>query len=69
MQVPAGEGSAGDGVVSRVGVSLSDVERELILKTLEAQDGNRTSTAEVLGISVRTLRNKLSQYDEKDACK
>lgn len=38
------------------------MERELILKTLEAQGGNRTATAELLDISVRTLRNKLVQY-------
>ncbi|GAH57440.1 unnamed protein product, partial [marine sediment metagenome] len=42
---------------------------ELILKTLEARGGNRTVTAEVLGISVRTLRNKLAQYGEMEAFK
>jgi DNA-binding NtrC family response regulator len=38
------------------------MERELILKTLAREGGNRTITAEKLGISVRTLRNKLALY-------
>lgn len=59
----------GTGVTFNVGVSLDDVERELILKTLESESGNRTNTAEILGISVRTLRNKLAQYGEMDAFK
>ena len=52
-----------------VGTCLSDVERELILKTLESEGGNRTNTADILGISVRTLRNKLAQYGKMDAFK
>lgn len=49
--------------VSRlVGLSVAAVERELILATLSAMHGNRTHTAVVLGISLRTLRNKLAQY-------
>ncbi|QVL55376.1 MAG: sigma-54-dependent Fis family transcriptional regulator [Simkaniaceae bacterium] len=43
-------------------VSLKDLEKEHILKALEALGGNRTQTAKVLGISVRTLRNKLNTY-------
>jgi len=45
-----------------VGLSTAVVERELILATLGAMHGNRTHTATVLGISLRTLRNKLAQY-------
>jgi len=41
---------------------LKEVERELIFKALEACGGNRTRAAELLGISVRTLRNKLQAY-------
>jgi len=37
----------------------------LILKTLEAYRGNRSRTAKVLGISTRTLRNKLAEYGLK----
>ncbi len=46
----------------RVGLTVHDVERMLIFKTLDAQEGNRTAAARVLGISSRTLRNKLNEY-------
>ncbi len=42
--------------------SLKDVERELILCTLEKEGWNRTRASEKLGISIRTLRNKLHEY-------
>ncbi|RYE08176.1 MAG: hypothetical protein EOP22_14580 [Hyphomicrobiales bacterium] len=45
-----------------VGLTAAQVERELILSTLHLSGGNRTHTAKMLGISIRTLRNKLSQY-------
>ncbi len=48
--------------VSASAQSLSDMEREMILSTLKKMNGNRTKTADALGISVRTLRNKLSLY-------
>ncbi|MFC1573670.1 sigma-54-dependent transcriptional regulator [Candidatus Latescibacterota bacterium] len=51
------------------GTKLADIERDIIMKTLETQKGNRTITAEILGISVRTLRNKLALYGEMDAFK
>jgi len=44
------------------GRSLKEVEREMILKTLEVMGGNRTRTAKVLGISRRTLQLKLKEY-------
>jgi DNA-binding NtrC family response regulator len=43
-------------------MTLRDVEKNLILKTLQETNDNRTKTADVLGISVRTLRNKLNEY-------
>jgi DNA-binding NtrC family response regulator len=43
---------------------LADVERELILSTLRAHDGNRTRTAEELGIGIATLHRKLKQYGD-----
>ncbi len=46
----------------QVGTTVREVEKQLILKTLEAHDGNRTTAADVLGISARTLRNKLHEY-------
>jgi DNA-binding NtrC family response regulator len=47
-----------------VGRTVSDVERDLIIDTLEHCLGNRTHAANILGISIRTLRNKLKQYGE-----
>ena len=41
------------------------MERELIYQTLQAVDDNRTRAAERLGISIRTLRNKLREYREE----
>ena len=48
-----------------VGRTVADVERDLILDTLEHCLGNRTHAANILGISIRTLRNKLKLYGEK----
>jgi two-component system, NtrC family, response regulator HydG len=45
-----------------VGITLKEVERELIRKTLEHTGGNRTKAAEILGISRATLHNKLREY-------
>lgn len=45
-----------------VGHTMADVERELILQTLERCGGNRTSASTILGISVRTMRNKLRSF-------
>ena len=50
-----------------VGRTVADVERDLILQTLRHCAGNRTQAAEILGISVRTLRNKIRQYNEEGA--
>jgi len=38
------------------------MERALIMETLQATNGNRTQAAKILGISLRTLRNKLREY-------
>lgn len=48
-----------------VGRTVADVERELILDTLDHCLGNRTHAAKILGISIRTLRNKLNQYADE----
>ncbi len=53
---------AGSSLVNR---TVADVERELILNTLEHCLGNRTHAANILGISIRTLRNKLKQYSDE----
>ncbi|RDD63634.1 sigma-54-dependent transcriptional regulator [Ferruginivarius sediminum] len=48
-----------------VGRTVADVERDLILNTLEHCLGNRTHAANILGISIRTLRNKLRAYSQE----
>jgi len=53
---------AAAGVSCLVGHTVADVERELILETLRRCQGNRTRAADILGISIRTLRNKLHGY-------
>lgn len=45
-----------------VGKPLRDIETQFILKTLEHHNGNRTHAAKTLGISLRTLRNKINEY-------
>jgi Fis family transcriptional regulator len=50
-----------------VGLPVADVERDLILATLRQTEGNRTHAANVLGISIRTMRNKLREYAETGA--
>jgi len=44
---------------------LKEVEKKLIFQTLDQTNGNRTHAAKMLGISVRTLRNKLNEYRDK----
>jgi DNA-binding NtrC family response regulator len=44
---------------------LHEMEKQLILKSLDETSGNRTMAAQLLGISVRTLRNKLNEYREQ----
>ena len=57
--------SAAGGTEGLVGRTVADVERDLIIDTLEHTLGNRTHAANILGISIRTLRNKLKQYTEE----
>src|SRR5208282_3803908 len=49
---------------SLVGRTVAEVERDLILDTLDHCLGNRTHAANILGISIRTLRNKLREYGD-----
>jgi two-component system response regulator HydG len=46
----------------RPGRTLKEVERDLIVKTLEQTGGNRTHAARILGITRKTLQNKLKEY-------
>jgi hypothetical protein len=45
-----------------VGSPIKDIERDLVLETLARTDGNRTVSARLLGLSIRTLRNKITEY-------
>jgi DNA-binding NtrC family response regulator len=49
----------------KAGVTVREMEKQLINKTLEEVNDNRTRAAELLGISIRTLRNKLREYKEE----
>jgi DNA-binding NtrC family response regulator len=48
----------------KIGVTVKEMEKELIVRTLKEVDDNRTRAAELLGISIRTLRNKLYEYKQ-----
>jgi DNA-binding NtrC family response regulator len=56
------EGTRKEGLVLEPGLSLRDAERRLLEVTLEATAGNRTRAAEMLGVSLRTIRNKIRDF-------
>jgi DNA-binding protein Fis len=53
-----------DATEALVGLEVAQVEQGLILATLRQTEGNRTHAANILGISIRTMRNKLREYAE-----
>ena len=53
----------GDSVRIRIGSRLDEAERELIRSTLSANNGNKTRTAEILGIGRKTLHRKIAEYE------
>jgi two-component system response regulator FlrC len=52
-----------DNETARPAISLAEIEKEHIQTTLDSARGNKTEAAKILGISVRTLRNKLQEYE------
>ena len=54
-----------DNAAAFVGKTVADMERDLIISTLDHCLGNRTHAAKILGISIRTLRNKINQYTDE----
>jgi DNA-binding NtrC family response regulator len=60
--------AAGDAAPA-CGTTVREMERQLIQKTLENTGGNRTHAARLLGISLRTLRNKLNEFGLQDRAK
>ena len=61
-QIPAPSLAPNEIVPLLIGSTVGEIERELVLQTLGRCGGNRTRAARVLGVSVRTLRNKIRQY-------
>ncbi len=62
---PPARQPAAPAAATLVGRTIAEVERDLILDTLRHTLGNRTHAAAILGISIRTLRNKLKQFVEE----
>lgn len=61
-ELPVSSLSPNEIVPLLIGSTVDEVERELVLQTLARCDGNLTRAARVLGVSVRTLRNKIRLY-------
>ena len=57
--------SGADSLLIKSGTTVQEMERKLIIETLKATRDNRTQAAKLLGISIRTLRNKLNEYREE----
>ncbi|MEM7616766.1 MAG: sigma-54 dependent transcriptional regulator [Pseudomonadota bacterium] len=55
-----------DNINNMVGRTIGSVEKDLIMNTINHCQGNRTHAANILGISIRTLRNKLKQYEDNN---
>ncbi|MEO8372943.1 MAG: helix-turn-helix domain-containing protein, partial [Candidatus Solibacter sp.] len=55
-----------DGVKFPIGTTVENAEKGLILRTLEHTRNNKTRAADILGISLKTLHNKLKEYGSKD---
>ncbi|GJM11689.1 MAG: sigma-54-dependent Fis family transcriptional regulator [Pseudohongiella sp.] len=60
-------GSSVDDSTIPTNMPLDEIEKSAIINTLEENDGNKTETAEQLGISVKTLYNKLEKYGDTDS--
>lgn len=61
---PVSTAPATDGIHVPIGSSVADAERRLIMATLDRLEGNKRETAKILGISLKTLYNRLSAYQE-----
>jgi DNA-binding NtrC family response regulator len=62
--IDAGESSIANSVKVEVGTTVDEAERLLIVKTLASTNNNKTRAAEILGISLKTLHNKLKEYGQ-----
>jgi DNA-binding NtrC family response regulator len=59
------DGTSQSAISIQVGMTVREMEKKLITKTLQDVDDNRTRASELLGISIRTLRNKLKEYKQE----
>jgi len=59
-------GGDGDAVQFQIGTTVEEAEKGLILRTLEHTRNNKTRAAEILGISLKTLHNKLKEYGSRE---
>jgi transcriptional regulator with PAS, ATPase and Fis domain len=67
IATPATESESRDSVTLRVGTTVSEAEKALIFRTLDYTGNNKTRAAEILGISLKTLHNKLKEYSTASA--
>ncbi len=65
IMLPQSHKEEAEGAAPAVGQTVAGMERKLIIDTLKHTLGNRTTAANILGISIRTLRNKLKQYQDE----
>jgi DNA-binding NtrC family response regulator len=63
-QIHAAQAHGEGAVVVPVGTTVDDAERMLILRTLDAAGQNKTRAAEILGVSLKTLHNKIKEYSQ-----
>ena len=56
-----------DGIVVRIGTPIADVERRLILATVKHCAGNKSKAADLLGVNLKTLYNRLASYRDAEA--
>ena len=60
-------GRSNNRIPVKAGISVRQMEKKLIYKTLKEANGNKTHASKILGISIRTLRNKLNEYKAEPA--
>jgi two-component system response regulator HydG len=64
-ELKRGGGGGNTAFEIKLGTSLDDVERELITRTIEFSGGNKSRAAEILGVSLKTLYNRLDRYQSR----
>jgi DNA-binding NtrC family response regulator len=65
--IPDAPASDGGGVYLDIGTKVEEAEKKLILRTLDHTKNNKTRAADILGISLKTLHNKLKEYGSQES--